>query len=202
MSFFSDPKNAGLAFMIIGVIGVVLAIITIVLGLINYEVELGDKTYKFGIAVAVGAIGSIIFGCMQFGYGKIVRNNPPAKIDILAMFVKLVGVGTIVLGIFNAIEVIIDNFDNVGTGLVGAIISIVIGLIIIWIGTKINDGKQTIGDKIIWIILLVVFVLSLIAAVLEILTIVGIITGICDLIIYVFMIILLFDAEVKKEMGI
>ena len=202
MSFFSEPKNAGLAFMILGVIGVIGAIITIVLGLINYEVEFNDTTYKFGIAAAVGAIGSIIYGCMQFGYGKIVRNNPPAKIDILAMFVKLVGVGTIILGIFDAIEKIIDSTDDIGGKLLGAIIAIVIGLIIIWIGSKINDGKQTIGDKIIWIILLVLFVLSLIFAVLEIISIFGIIVGICDLIIYVFMIILLFDAEVKKEMGI
>jgi len=202
MSFFSEPKNAGLAFIIIGVITVIGGIITVVLGAMGYEFEAGDNVYKFALGTAVAAIGSIIYGCMQFGYGKKVRDGTvSAKIDILAAFVKLVGVGTIVTGIFSAIGTVM-NGDEIGTGIVSAIISIVIGLIIIWIGTKINDGKQTLGDKIIWVILLIAFILCLIAAILEIITIFGIITGICDLIIYVFMLILLFDPEVKSEMGI
>lgn len=202
MSFFSEPKNAGLAFIIIGVITVIGGIITVVLGAMGYEFEAGDKVYKFALGTAVAAIGTIIYGCMQFGYGKKVRDGTvSAKIDILAAFVKLVGVGTIVTGIFSAIGTVM-NGDEIGTGIVSAIISIVIGLIIIWIGTKINDGKQTLGDKIIWVILLIAFILCLIAAILEIITIIGIITGICELIIYVFMLILLFDPEVKSEMGI
>ncbi len=202
MSFFSEPKNAGLAFIIIGVITVIGGIITVVLGAMGYEFEAGDNVYKFALGTAVAAIGTIIYGCMQFGYGKKVRDGTvSAKIDILAAFVKLVGVGTIVTGIFSAIGTVM-NGDEIGTGIVSAIISIVIGLIIIWIGTKINDGKQTLGDKIIWVILLIAFILCVIAAVLEIITIIGIITGICELIIYVFMLILLFDPEVKSEMGI
>jgi hypothetical protein len=202
MSFFSEPKNAGLAFIIIGVITVIGGIITVVLGAMGYEFEAGDNVYKFALGTAVAAIGTIIYGCMQFGYGKKVRDGTvSAKIDILAAFVKLVGVGTIVTGIFSAIGTVM-NGDEIGTGIVSAIISIVIGLIIIWIGTKINDGKQTLGDKIIWVILLIAFILCLIAAILEIITIIGIITGICELIIYVFMLILLFDPEVKSEMGI
>ena len=202
MSFFSEPKNAGLAFIIIGVITVIGGIITVVLGAMNYEFEAGDNVYKFALGTAVAAIGTIIYGCMQFGYGKKVRDGTvSAKIDILAAFVKLVGVGTIVTGIFSAIGTVM-NGDEIGTGIVSAIISIVIGLIIIWIGTKINDGKQTLGDKIIWVILLIAFILCVIAAVLDIITIIGIITGFCELIIYVFMLILLFDPEVKSEMGI
>ena len=202
MSFFSEPKNAGLAFIIIGVITVIGGIITVILGAMGYEFEAGDNVYKFALGTAVAAIGTIIYGCMQFGYGKKVRDGTvSAKIDILATFVKLVGVGTIVTGIFSAIGTVM-NGDEIGTGIVSAIISIVIGLIIIWIGTKINDGKQTLGDKIIWVILLIAFILCLIAAILEIITIIGIITGICELIIYVFMLILLFDPEVKSEMGI
>ena len=202
MSFFSEPKNAGLAFMIIGLITIIGGIITVILGAMGYELDTGgDEPIKFAIGTAIAAVGSIIYGCMQFGYGKKVRGGVvSAKIDILAAFVKLVGVGTIVTGVFSAIGSIVDG-GELGTGLVSAIISIIIGLIIIWIGTKINDGKQTIADKIIWVILLIAFILCLIAAVLEIITIIGIITGICDLIIYVFMLILLFDSEVKSEMG-
>jgi len=210
MSFFSEPKNAGLAFIIIGVITVVFGIITVILGLMKFEIDVGDETKVFALGAAIAAIGSIIYGCMQFGYGKKVRDGTiSAKIDILATFVKLVGVGAIVTGIFGAIGELVNSLDAgkeildaLGGSLVSALISIVIGLIIIWIGTKINDGKQTLGDKIIWVILLIVFILGIIAAIIEFFGIVTIPLAICDLIIYVFMLLLLFDPEVKSEMGI
>ena len=39
---------------------------------------------------------------------------------------------------------------------------IVVGLIIVFISTKINDGKQTTGDKIIWVLLVIAFIIMLI----------------------------------------
>lgn len=88
-----------------------------------------------------------------------------------------------------------------------AIVTIIIGLIIIFISTRINDGKQTTGDKIIWVLLLIFFILDIISSILSIidgfdpLMLSQIITGICYTIVYIFMVLLLFDSDVKKEMG-
>ena len=46
-----------------------------------------------------------------------------------------------------------------------------------------------------------IFVLCIIMAVIEMLSIIGIVFGICHLIIYVFMLMLLLNADVKAAMG-
>ena len=198
MAFFS-AKNAGLAFMILAVVEAIVAVLMIVLSFMDIE-DLKKYSTAYFIIVAVGAL---IAACLYFTFGKKVRNGEVSnKIDILAQYVKIVGIVTIVGGICGAIAEAVGLDDvSFGAALGGAIISIILGLIIMFIASKINDGKQTTGDKIIWIILLVLFVLLIIAAVGEIITIIGAPVGICDLIIYVFMLTLLVDPEVKSEMN-
>jgi len=198
MAFFS-AKNAGLAFMILAVVEAIVAVLMIVLSFMDIE-DLKKYSTAYFIIVAVGAL---IAACLYFTFGKKVRDGEISnKIDILAQYVKIVGIVTIVGGICGAIAEAV-GLDEVsfGAALGGAVISIILGLIIMFIASKINDGKQTTGDKIIWIILLVLFVLLIIAAVGEIITIIGAPVGICDLIIYVFMLTLLVDPEVKSEMN-
>ncbi|MBQ7979319.1 MAG: hypothetical protein IJ248_06175 [Candidatus Methanomethylophilaceae archaeon] len=198
MAFFS-AKNAGLAFMILAVVEVIAAILLIVLSFMDIE-DLKKYSTAYFIIVAVGAL---IAACLYFTFGKKVRDGEVSnKIDILAQYVKIVGIVTIVGGICGAVAEAVGLDDvSFGAALGGAVISIILGLIIMFIASKINDGKQTTGDKIIWIILLVLFVLLIIAAVGEIITIIGAPVGICDLIIYVFMLSLLVDPEVKSEMN-
>lgn len=198
MAFFS-AKNAGLAFMILAVVEAIAAILMIVLSFMDIE-DLKKYSTAYFIIVAVGAL---IAACLYFTFGKKVRNGEVSnKIDILAQYVKIVGIVTIVGGICTAVAEAVGLDDvSFGAALGGAVISIILGLIIMFIASKINDGKQTTGDKIIWIILLVLFVLLIIAAVGEIITIIGAPVGICDLIIYVFMLTLLVDPEVKSEMN-
>lgn len=200
MSFFEDPKNAGMAIIIVGILEMVFAVISIVLGLIGIEDD--DGTKYFSIGSAVGAIGSLICGFIYFGFGKRVKGGAiPEKIDILATFVRIVGVCVIIGGIFSCIGNIVDDVDDIGGEIVGGIITILLGILICWVAGKINDGRQTTGDKVIWIILLVIFVLCIIMAVIEMLSIIGIVFGICHLIIYVFMLMLLLNADVKAAMG-
>ena len=198
MAFFS-AKNAGLAFMILAVVEAIVAVLMIVLSFMDIE-DLKKYSTAYFIIVAVGAL---IAACLYFTFGKKVRNGEVSnKIDILAQYVKIVGIVTIVGGICTAVAEAVGLDDvSFGAALGGAVISIILGLIIMFIASKINDGKQTTGDKIIWIILLVIFVLLIIAAVGEIITIIGAPVGICDLIIYVFMLTLLVDPEVKSEMN-
>ena len=199
MSFFEDPKNAGLAIIIVGILQMIGAILAIVLGVIGLEDDDGEKIFTIGSAVA--GIGSLICGFIYFAFGKKVRGGSiSAKIEILAQFVRVVGVCVIIGGIFSAIGAIVDGGD-IGGALVSGIIAIILGLIVLWIAGKINDGKQTTGDKIIWILLLVIFAICIIIAILEIITIIGIIYGICHLIIYVFMLMLLLSSDVKSAMG-
>lgn len=199
MSFLTNPKTAGGAFEVIGIIELIGGIFAIISGFIDENVDL-----KFAAVVGIGAI---ICGLLVAFYGiKVLNGVISEKIDILAAYVRVVGVVTIINGIFLAIAMIIIGADILSEA-VGAIIAIIVGLIIIFISTKINDGKQTTGDKIIWILLLIFFIIDVIASILSIIagfdpfSLSTIVTGICAAIAYIFMVILLFDSDVKKEMG-
>ena len=191
MSFFDQPKNAGLAMIVVAIVEVIAAIINIV------AAATADDGIDFsGIIVAIGLI---ITAVIYFKYGSQVRSGAiSAKIDILASFVNVVGVISIVNGVFQIIAGVAGGAGLIGNG----VINIIIGLIICFCGKKINDGKETTLDKIIWIILLVVFIIEILANIVMLIGFpIGTLMGICGIIIYVFMTLLLLDGEVKKAMG-
>ena len=191
MSFFDQPKNAGLAMIVVAIVEVIAAIINIV------AAATADDGIDFsGIIVAIGLI---ITAVIYFKYGSQVRSGAiSAKIDILASFVNVVGVISIVNGVFQIIAGVAGGEGLIANG----VINIIIGLIICFCGKKINDGKETTLDKIIWIILLVVFVIEILANIVMLVGFpIGTLMGICGIIIYVFMTLLLLDGDVKKAMG-
>ena len=191
MSFFDQPKNAGLAMIVVAIVEVIAAIINIV------AAATADDGIDFsGIIVAIGLI---ITAVIYFKYGSQVRSGAiSAKIDILASFVNVVGVISIVNGVFQIIAGVAGGAGLIGNG----VSNIIIGLIICFCGKKINDGKETTLDKIIWIILLVVFIIEILANIVMLIGFpIGTLMGICGIIIYVFMTLLLLDGDVKKAMG-
>jgi hypothetical protein len=184
--------------MILGVATAIMAIVCIVMSTMGIEQFKDYKTVYFIIV----AVGSFIEAALLFGFGKKVMGGSMPKIEILAQYVKIVGIVTIIGGICNAVAQFVGvDGTSAGTAVGGAVFAILIGLIILLIASKINDGKQTTGDKVIWIILLVLFVLGIFAAVGEIILIVTAPLGIIDLLIYVYMLTLLVDPEVKSQMN-
>lgn len=192
MSFFDNTKIVGWAFTIIGILMIVSAFLQIV-DAVGMEGGIGEN-----IGYLIAAIGAIIAAVIYFKFGNSVRVGAISnKIDILATFVKVVGATTVVTGIFSAVGGIISSI-----GFWDSIVAIVLGLIIIWIGGKIDDGKTTGFDKILWIVLLLIFLVLFITSLLAI----GggfmqIISSICSVIVYLFMAVFLFDGDVKKKMG-
>ena len=185
MSFFDNTKIVGWAFTIIGILMIVSALLQIV-DAVGMEGGIGEN------------IGYLIAAVIYFKFGNSVRVGAISnKIDILATFVKVVGATTVVTGIFSAVGGIISSI-----GFWDSIVAIILGLIIIWIGGKIDDGKTTGFDKILWIVLLLIFLVLFITSLLAI----GggfmqIISSICSVIVYLFMAVFLFDGDVKKKMG-
>ena len=83
------------------------------------------------------------------------------------------------------------------------VIILIIGIIIVWIGGKIDDGKATNFDKILWILLVVIFLIEFI------LNLAGafggewysILTCILMAVVYLYMLAFMFDGDVRKKMG-
>jgi len=189
MSFFDNPKNAGLAFMVLAVIEIIGAIIALADAFTADEIKIG--------AILVG-VGGLLSAVLYFYFGRSVRDGM-SKIDILANFVMVNGLIYIIGGVFGLV-------NDVGSG----IVSIIIGIIIVLIGKRINDNSQDTFDKIIWIVLLILFILGALGSLFaifgvfngDILTILmNVLVTVSSIVVAVFMLLLLFDADVKKQMG-
>ena len=193
MSFFDNTKIAGWGLFIVAILSIISAIISIY----NGAVKEGDDR----LALVVAGIGALLAAFIYFGFGNSVRKGEISKkIDVLAQFVKTVGVATIVASLFGAIAgtwgVSISTWSNVGM--------IILGIIVCWIAGKINDGKTTNFDRILWIILVVVF---LVFFLLRLSGAFGgawydILSSILMAIVYLYMLIFMFDGDVRKKMGI
>ena len=201
MSFFDNQKVLGYAFLVVGLILVIDAILTIVFGFVDVNDDMKEGIDNWTIYCVLGGIGSLICAVLYTMFAMKVYNGVYSeKIVILERYVMIVGLTIALGGVFNAVASIAGGQD-VGVAIVSAILSILIGLIIMFIATKINDGKQTVGDSIIWILLLIAFIIVLILSIFMLFSLATIIDGIAHIIIALFMIAFLFDADVKKKMN-
>ncbi|MDO5852593.1 MAG: hypothetical protein Q4Q62_00720 [Thermoplasmata archaeon] len=199
MSFLDNQKIVGTAFFVIGILMVIAALLQLVDG---FTLDGGIGEHAGNI---IAAIGAIIAAVLYFLFGNKVRTGSiSGKLNILGSYVSIVGVTSVIIGIFGAIGAIMSSlsfWDNV--------IVIILGLIIMFIASKIGDGKTTTADKIIWIILVIVFFLLLLGTLASLFGLSGdgltlilnIIVAICYAIVYLFMLCYMFDGEVKKGMG-
>ncbi len=186
MSLFKDSKIMGLAVIIIALVFLVTAVVSIVTTLT------GDAEGDTKLAGILTGIGSVIVALIYFAFGSKVRKGEiSGSMNLLAKFVQVIAVVTIVQAVFS-----IPSWADV-------VLNLIIGVIIYWCYMKIADGQKTISDKVIWILLLVLFILALIGSVISIFvfTIPAILAGICGILIYGFMVALLLDSEVKNGMG-
>ena len=192
MSFFDDTKNVGLMMFVIAILGLIQAVLQIVNGA-TYD---GETVKKVGyVIIGIGALlGAIIF----FKFGNSVRTGSiSGKLDVVAGFVQTVGYMTIVSSIFAII----------GGALVGAefaaggVILLIIGAIVLYLGKKINDGKNTGADSVLWIILVIVFFIMMLASLAGLFgNIFDIIDGICSFVMYLCILLFMFDKEIKSAM--
>ena len=200
-SFFDNTKIVAFAFMVVGFILIIDAILSIALGFVDVSDDMKEGIDNWTLYCVVGGIGSLICAVMYTMFALKVNNGTYSqKIVILEKYVMIVGITTALGSIFSAAALIAGGQD-VGAALVGAIIGVLIGLLIMFMASKINDGKETVGDSIIWIILLIAFIILLIVGILSCFTLVGIVDGIAHILIALFMIAFLFDPEVKSKMN-
>ena len=199
MSFLDNTKTAGTALWIVGILMIISALLTIICGAVD------DEMNDHVIGWVILGIGSLICALVYFAFGKSVKSGEVSdKFDIVTKFVYVVGYTTIIGGVFAALCGF--GFDDIGGYLVSGIISIVLGFVILWIHKKITDGNISTFDRIMWILLLVIFVICFISSFFGIggsglALAVNIIVAICDIVIYLFMIAFMLDNSVKAKFG-
>lgn len=192
MSFFDDTKNVGLMMFVIAILGLIQAVLQIVNGA-TYD---GETVKKVGyVIIGIGALlGAIIF----FKFGNSVRTGSiSGKLDVVAGFVQTVGYMTVVSSIF----AIIGGAFVAAELAAGGVILLIIGAIVLYLGKKINDGKNTGADSVLWIILVIVFFIMMLASLAGLFgNIFDIIDGICSFVMYLCILLFMFDKEIKSAM--
>ena len=174
-SYFDNTKTVGFAFLIVGILLIISAIFAIAMGFIDVDDETKGDVKNWLPYCIISGVGSLICAALYTMFAmKVFKGTLSEKIVILASDVRIVGITIALGGIFDGIATIAGGQDAVAA-ILGAILGVLIGLIIFFIGRMVDDGKKTIGDKIVWIILLIAFIILLVISVLEIITIIGII---------------------------
>lgn len=199
MSFFDDTKNCGMALWIVGILMIISALVTIVMAFVD-----DDMNNDMAAWVLIG-IGNLLCAFIFFGYGKKVRSGAISdKFGVVTEFVLVVAMTSILAGIFKIIGGAVGSFDGY---LVSGVVAIIIGIILYFIYTKITNSSVGTFEKIIWIVLLILFVIGIIGCLLNLISgsgivmVINLLVGILNLIIYIFMIVFLLDADVKKKFG-
>ncbi len=184
MSFFNDNKVAGMAVLILGVLYILGAIVALYYG------ATAEGGADAGAILA--AVGSLISGFIVLKFGMDMRNGAFSdKTVLLGKFVYMVGITTIIGGIFTVLL-------SVGS----AVFGIILGIIILLCGMKIQNASGGTIEKILWIILMIISILMLIGGIMTLAaSVAAIITGVCGIILGIFLILLLLDDSVKKQMG-
>ncbi len=189
MSFFDETKNFGLMAMIAGLVMVLSAILWVVdgfdLGLIGVLIA-GLLLLIFGLGVYQGE--------SKLNIGSLFDEGVTSKFGLVVAFIIIVGVIDIVQGIF-ALN----------------IMSIVVGVLLILFGFLMKMDLSPILEKIIWIILLIVFLLGIIIN--GILSVVGafggeplgivlnVLNAVAYLVIYIMLFLYMLSPEVKSRMS-
>ncbi len=159
------------------------------------------------LALVIAGIGTLFAAFIYFGFGNKVRKGIISeKIDVLARFVITFGAAAIVANFFGFIGGIfgwISDSETVGVAMGTCLIMMILGFIVVWIGRKINDGKATNFDRIIWIALVVIFLIEFLGNLINIFDSVGwvdILSAILMAVVYLYMLAFLFDGDVRKQM--
>lgn len=189
MSFFNEPRNAGILLLIIALLDIVLSVVS-VFALDSYkDLEMWKK-----ILVIVGAvIGAVVYAIVGMGImkgncmiqiGKLF-SDVNSKFGVLVATTACVGVADLISSAFSLVA-----FGGMSAGTV-----IIAVLLIIMAWLMVEGG--TLAGNVIWIILLILYILGIIFSAIACLVLIGI----PMLLLYIMLLIFLLSPEVKEKMG-
>ena len=190
MSFFDDTKNAGLILLIIALLEVIFTAIAA----FAFEPYKDADTWKKIVMIVGAVLGAAVFLIVGMGI-----KNGSCMIQIGNLFSDVTskfGVVVAVTAAFGLSGIVNAIFTVIGFGGASAIASIVIGVLFIVLAWLLASG-ETDARKVVWIILLILYIIMLIFSILACLVLIGI----PMLILSIFLVVFLLSPEVKSKCG-
>ncbi len=200
MWFFENPKSLGFIFELVGFIMLFSAAVYLLGSYTEFGLtipdDVPDKTrYCLILGIGEGLAAIIYIGNAH----RVMKGVINKKIDVLSKYLITVGVTTI---ISKEAEALADmgTYPTEVIIAVGVLI-LIIGIIIIAVGKKIGNAKPSPYKNILRYILILAFFLLLIWSLYPAETYLELLNDITHLLIAIFMILFLYDPEVKVAMG-
>lgn len=191
MSFFDDADNAGLALIIVSVFQALSAVIMLGTTL--------DRGFEWAVVLLV--LGQLVCSFLYFKLGIDFRAQPYPGTTLLSSYIRVVGMATIIIGV-----------ASIGFGVFSAMVNVAVGLVIFWIYLRVDTGKGDNIDRVLWYVLFLAFVImcissfgSIVSSLVGLLSTLSavseLLTGIANLFIGVFMLLVLMENAVRMSMG-
>ena len=189
MSFFDDTKNAGMILLIIALLGIVFTAIAA----FAFEPYKDADMWKKIVLIVGAVIGGAVFLIVGMG---IMKGSCMIQIgDLFSDVSSKFGVVVAITAAYGLSEIVGGVFTLIGFGTSG-IASIVIGVLFILLAWLLASGESD-ARKVVWIILLILFIIYLIISIFAALVLVGI----PDLLLSIFLVTYLLSPEVKGKCG-
>lgn len=184
MAFLDDTRYFGVLSVIIGVFEIAGGVFN---GFEDLLISCAGHVVVGLLEVSVGC--AIYFGRAGGFLDRLFPEGVDTKFGVVVGYTMTIGLATLVEGAFSL-------FERTGMGVAGILIGIAI-MLIAW--TVANDRK-TIVDRIIWLILAVMYFLAIALSLIEACAGgVHLITGVCCLLMYLLAFTYLLDDDVKRR---
>jgi MFS family permease len=200
MMFFQDTRSIGLVFWIVVALLLFNAIAVILGGFIEDIVVVPDYVTDKQMFCLVIGIGSLLSAIIYGMNAHKVMSKKLTRLEVLRNYVMTVGICTTIGGVFSGLALYLFT-NEPASGILIAVITIIIGLIVVGIASVLANGKKGFLKKVIWAILVIAFVLMALNALIEADNYWEFAEDIAHLLLAVFMLAFITDSDVRKEMG-
>ena len=189
MSFFDETKNAGITLLVIALLQIIFAVIAVLL-IDGYK---DAETWKKIVWIVGAVLGSAVYvilgldimnGSCRFQIGNLF-SDVTSKFGVLVALTAGFGISGVINGLLAVIA-----FGGAN------ILSLVISVLFIVMAWLLVEGEED-ARKVIWIILLVLYILMMIGSILLIIALIGI----PMLLLSIFLVVFLLSPEVKSKCG-
>jgi len=198
--FFQDTRSIGLVFWIVVGLQLFTGVTMLLAIFMDGLVILPDEVLDHDMYCITMGVGSLVTAAM-YGYNAHkVMSRSMSRIKVLRDYVVTVGLCTLLGGIFNGGAMYLFTSEPL-LGIMMTMGTIVTGIIVTIVGMIIDNGKRGILKKIIWAILVIAFALMFVFSLLEAGSYLEFADNVAHLLLSFFMLALITDSEVRKEMG-
>jgi len=201
MIFFQDTRSIGMIFWIVAVVLAANAVMVLAAAFDFGSITIPDTVTDRRMFCLLTGIGSAAAAMIYAWNAHRTMSVRKSRLEVVRSYVMVIGLCTLIYGIFSGLAVFLYSDESV-TGLAIALTTIILAAIVFAIAFVIGDGKKGPLKKVVWAILMIAFVLMALDAVMPAQDYWEFADHIAHLIIAVFMVSFIADADVRREMGV